>query len=524
MTKGRYLTYAFLLITAILFCWWYWVTPYYNDDIVFMAPWCVQQDGETWLEYNAKSPLTLKLFIDKAYALFHMDAFRGFNLLASFFVWLPKWIFNILTTILFFIAAILGAKIANISLKQYNRFAGIVLSMLLFMPWTDGLTCIAYSVNYIWPIPLLGLYILFYQHPERYPLWLSILVAVILGGGHEMMGLPLFGSTLLTNWQKTQPSLRKRRWIIAISVLIPTIILIGIAFHGRLQFKSAYQFLCFGSLYDIKNWIFTIFCDCTFIPLLLFFCIFFWKKFRASQNNIFMITLTILFFCEAIALTMSGLHVYFFPAYLAIITFFQIFQLQFPQPILHFKKYAITLWAILLFIVSGNLYAGASCIKKLSKEQELIIQKHYKEHNDRQTYPITPWTKISLLGYHRYSYLFYYYRCSPWSAEIWDLCLQSPTGTPLPVPDTLYSFSDDAMATVPGRNSLYWVNEWMVSPDSITSATISFKFAPQLPNVEVIATPFLRNDGRRFYYITFLNAHNLLKWKLGVEQINTTIE
>ncbi|MCC8038560.1 MAG: DUF6056 family protein [Bacteroidales bacterium] len=519
MTRPRYLTYAFLLITAILFCWWYWVTPYYNDDILFTAPWCVQQTGETWIEYNAKSPMTWEGYVYKAYLLFHEDAFRGFNLLAPWFMWLPKCLFNIFTTLFFFGTIIISAKTVDIEFSQYNRIALITMSLILFLPWETGMSCIAHTMNYIWPLFFLALYLYYYKNISEFPLWPLVLCGLILGGGHEMLGLPIFGVTFLTNWdKKTSLSIRKKRWVAAFSALIPTLILLGVAFFGRLNYNPNYFFLHTDSGEDFPDLVLRLLMIAPFCFLCLAILPFAWRRFISNRWLIYLLTLTVLFFFEGLLLNMTGGRAYMWAEYMAIVTFCALGNKLIPRPIILYKWGSLLFYTCILAILSINLSEGIYWTNRLGKEEDIIRREYYYGHSLNQFYQMTPPSHISPLAYHRLCFLFQYYRCNHWGQHMWrkDNTIDEPNPTPVPL--ILKNFTDDEMVALSYCPEILMARDWYISRDSLTHDNTCRCCLPK-GVYDIVSTPFLREDGQKFYFLTFLYNHYWLEGRIGLNKI-----
>lgn len=519
MTRSRCLTYTFLLVTAILFCWWYWVTPYYNDDICFTSPWCVQQTGESWLEYNAKSPMTWHGYVDKAYLLFHEDAFRGFNLLVPWFLWLPKCIFNLLTTALFFGTLLICLKLITCPLQHYNRVALLAISLLLFMPWEIGMNCVAHTINYIWPLFFLSLYLYYYQNIDRLSLWPLICVALILGGGHEMLGLPLFGVTLFTNWGNSiSPVVRRNRWVASICALIPTIILIIIAYNGRLPHSTGYILLNTNEgetfVLLVRRLIFVV----PFSFLSLMVLPFVWKRVIKTKWVIYLLTLSFLFLLEGLVLNRSGSRVYIWTAFMSIILFYTMVNIAHPRPYLSKKILALTLWLSMLVGISVNFITGIYWTNRLGKEEDVIRREYYYGHSQNQFYPMTPPSHISVLAYHRLCFLFQYYRCNYWGQHMWrkDPAFNIPH--PMAIPLVLKDIVDEEILPVQGCSSVLKARDWYISHDSLTIENMTPSCLPK-GTFDVVSTPFLRDDGEKFYFITFLYIPIWLEGGIGFYQI-----
>lgn len=505
-----------LAVVAALYCWWYWVTPYYSDDLVFDAPLFARPDGMSWSEYNAQRPMWLGLYRLFVEGMIDHDAFRGFNLLVPWFIWLPKWIFNVLTTVAVVAGILLGAKVVEVKLERYNRFALLILAMLLGLPWTDQLTCVAYTVNYTWPLPFLALYFWLYREAGRQPLWAMILVALILGAGHEMMGLPLLGATLLSNWGHMDRRLKTRRWAMAITAAVPSAALIAVTYFGRLEHTSFYRFFNLSIIDGHDSCLGWFIIDMPFILFTLVAAVSFWKRLKGNRWVVYMLCVVAMFLFESLALNMSGRHIYMFTAFTAVLTFFLICNTMWKRLVVCRRCIAVSLWALCLAVASANLVTGAVVVDKLAREEAVIAKEHYREGSDRQFYTMTARRDIPWWGFHRYSYLFQYYRCTVWTVDLWDLALGHPYAYPQPIPEDLRDFSDAEMRKLPGDNTVYDVRGWLVSTDSITSARIALSLAPALdiplaPSIEVktVATPFRRADGHPLYLLTLLNAHRL---------------
>lgn len=103
---SRFYAYGFLLVTAILFCWWYWVTPFYSDDLVFAVSQDDWLQGSPWKgQLGTFGDNHLSWACERLVWICLHDSPRFWNLWISFLLWFPKPVVDLLTTI-FFISSV----------------------------------------------------------------------------------------------------------------------------------------------------------------------------------------------------------------------------------------------------------------------------------------------------------------------------------------------------------------------------------------------------------------------------------
>ena len=113
------------------------------------------------------------------------DNVRIGNFLGIFLLIVPKWIPATVCAFAFAFGLWIMTKVCN--LKQYQWKALITLIFFIWTApmWIDSMFSHMFAFNYIVPLPLLFGLIYLFQHPDKLPLWMGIILGILLGTWHE---------------------------------------------------------------------------------------------------------------------------------------------------------------------------------------------------------------------------------------------------------------------------------------------------------------------------------------------------
>lgn len=123
----------------------------------------------------------------------HTDTGRLGNLINPLFLaLLPKWVFDVISGLMFFVTVIFSCRMASVrlgSVGSYLLLAGIVFCF----PWYDYLFCVTFGINYVWAMALILMASYYLLQPTGRG-WPTVIVCVLCfcaGWFHEGFGAPL---------------------------------------------------------------------------------------------------------------------------------------------------------------------------------------------------------------------------------------------------------------------------------------------------------------------------------------------
>lgn len=122
------------------------------------------------------------------------DNSRLGNILAICLLQGPRWIIKVIQCVAVVATLAAVVKISSVG-RSWKRLA-LCLGLFIITPvWEDGMFGVAYSFNYLLPLPLMLATIYFYAHPDRLsPAW-AVVLCIVTAAWHESVAL-----LLLTGW------------------------------------------------------------------------------------------------------------------------------------------------------------------------------------------------------------------------------------------------------------------------------------------------------------------------------------
>lgn len=208
---GAIFFYAISILSGILISVLLFAVPLSIDDLWFL-------DGI----YDAPSP---SAFIKACQVLserLSTDTGRFGAIISPLFLALfPKWIYNILTGIIFCMLIVGSCRLARIRPGTIWSWL-LLLFCVIGLPWYDYLTVLTYGINYIWAATLAvwaANLILSKRRLTTTWMILGLLLCFIAGWMHEGFGIPLSAAALsLVIW----PGLKRQRIWMTVAVILGT--------------------------------------------------------------------------------------------------------------------------------------------------------------------------------------------------------------------------------------------------------------------------------------------------------------
>ncbi len=517
-TQSRGITYGFLLITAILFCWWYWVTPYYNDDYVFsIAPenWL---DGVPWKGYLGScgtKPFDWELWRDCMRRLIERDSPRFGNfLLAPWLLWLPKWVFNIITTIIFILSIIISARAINVKISRFNRIALLTLFLLMFLPWEGGMTCIIFGVNYVWPLILASIYLYLYLHPKDKSLLLLFTIGVVTGWSHECLALPLFSGSLITILFAKKE--RRQRIIMAIGVLLPAIIMLLIESVGRQinQPIPLFQGFIIRSFNELI-YKFIVGASCLWLAIASLFFLLLKKGWRGIINatSLFLWAASIVSFIIGLCLAYLGDRTQWYTQYFSILLTFWSWNLLVPKSFFHNRLRGIPIVGVTICLVI-NFYYGISLTIKLAREQLKIEEEYLIPCPTNFYYEMSAINSPSILAFNRLSYYNQVEHTDTW---YWKAqCAYAGVDYKLtrrPIPLELKNINFENITKITGNNPFYSCQGYIIAPIGFYGHKCVVQYSTgSRREKSLVVTPLLENGAGNWMYVQFMHPDWYTRW------------
>ncbi len=173
-----------LLLLGVLFFVQYLLYPPVLDDESFLGP----------LKTYFSNPTLDNLLSGWSQSMSHRfqnDNGRIFNLIATAFLVMPRWLFSLLITFCAMSILYLCSRIARVWQAHFAVYSLMTFLFVLALPWADQMFTVMFSLNYI-PASALALYILqrFLTGRPTAP-WLALILGVAVSICHEGIGGPL---------------------------------------------------------------------------------------------------------------------------------------------------------------------------------------------------------------------------------------------------------------------------------------------------------------------------------------------
>ncbi len=232
-SKSSIISIAILAIIGIGMLALYQITPLQADDTYF---------GARWRDYilGLTDAFDWKAYADWIYYEVHIDSPRLFNLLFPLLgLYMPKWIFNILSALICVATVALLARSASVTRRQPLRLAIIALAYMLLMPWDDNMLAVCLTLNYVWEgmTAIAAIWAYFKASTRFHPAALAA-IGLVAGAGHEMCAIALAGAlslhALLCRFR-----LNRGQWAVLGGTLAGCAALMAVMLQGRHSYLSS---------------------------------------------------------------------------------------------------------------------------------------------------------------------------------------------------------------------------------------------------------------------------------------------
>jgi hypothetical protein len=476
------------VMTMIIFM----ATPPYWDDEFFR--WLMSLLGMNGYGQIAER---YGLYVERMVAY---DSPRMLNLLFPLFILaIPRWLMSIATALLWTWSLALTCRVAGIGLRSPLRVAAVIAVMELLMPWDNGMTCLIFAINYVWPLPLALLAMRWFT--GRAPsTTVAAVTALAVGWTQEGLGLPLIAGMAM--WFAVN-----RRWpsrgqlAIMGAMALGTGGVIAVSAFGR--YKSVTDML---DIQPFKQYVYLLVAR---LPLVTASLVAVAAtslsragraRLKALSGGVLPLTLTAMSVSAAVGLSLwiMGDRLLWFPEFFAAVSLAVIVNSLVPGGIIGPTRAGRLLTASLLSIVAIHLVAAAAFACDVSYRLRDTDNRYAAGCRTFapaiSSIPLPVWNKTGAAVV--------FNQQVPWAIHRAALT-GAPERRPLPVPAELEGL-DGHLAKVAGDNHLYLSDGHWVMPDDGTranlSAVITYSHGPRMLAALPVA-PFTDRHGRRWLYV-----------------------
>lgn len=457
--KASWISIGSITCVSFLLFLYYQSTPYYGDDLNLGIRWKDYILGHTecfdwgaylsWLKWQLTD-----------------DSFRAFNILIPLFIYLPKVVFNLLTALIFAFTAILTCRVADINLNRPLRVSLVMGALLLCLPWENGMTSIAFTLNYLWELPPVLLSILFLKAPDTHSRTTLAAVGFLAGWGQELAGCAMIGGYAVW-WLINRRDFNRRSLYIFLPLAAATLFLVINASFGRYSKHPVYHIAGFDwsrplemAVIFITHYFLTSVAALTLIVSLIF------TKLRKSVKQLLSGTFPLVFTAMIIAtiegwmLTETGERSQWFPAFFALVAISMLFDAGVPLPLVKNRIAAISIYATINTVIWVNLISGIVWIKRSAKETADITAGYLmREKPDERFYDMETFHNLPLTAYNRMPLSVTRELSLLWS----NYCKFYGNGNePYPIPSRLRHINEASLKKIPGENPFYYYDGWIV--------------------------------------------------------------
>lgn len=487
----------------------YLVTPLFCDDILYQ-PYTPQRYGD---------------FIS---FMFTYDSPRMLNLLFPIFLHtLPKTAVNLLSGTLWALSIILMCRCSGTWLNRYARMAALIFALEFFLPWDNGMTCIIFTLNYIYSLPLaIGMIICFCDEKPvgSFPrLLLLALLGFCAGWVQESESLPIIcGISVWCAINRTAIS-RRRLWI-AIPMVVSCLTLIIVSSFGRYTHSN----VSFDSFNQPLSMLIYVTLTRTYGMIavtLLMLALLARRKFRMrlwrARRGPLPILLTAMYVSTAIGITLwnMGTHLSWFPQLFAILSAMTIINIVWQKPLIKNRVGGRAVGAIIMAIVITNLVTAILFTRDEARNLHLIENTYLRADSPDKFYELTPQTRLPLAAWNKLGVANIYNTSWMWRVHSSHYSRRVKEH---PIPSELSRITPSILRKVPGDSPLYRFGDLLVMPDDGTrepiNLTVTYRYGVRKTS-QFNLSPFIADNGGRWIYAVNETTDPQSRW-IAITKIN----
>ncbi len=315
-----------LLIIFLVGVGFYFIgTPRTGDDygfLVFFKPWfdsqpeLINEQGITMVDKGGnffKYGFPIDEYVETIKNRYNGDNFRLSNIIAIFFLIIPRWIGPLITLLLIFLIVRESFRMSDLD-PDSSPLMPIYLGLFTILIWTgDALNEFDFQVNYIWGVFVAVMLLRCLRSQKRGTLS-SVILGVMMGWWHEGLALPIIVG--LVAMCIVSRECRQKKYYVAIVAMA-----IGLGFqvvspgtHGRIDSEFASLTFIF-SVESVKNIAreTALFCMALVLSLVTSLCVG-WRRVFADRVILFLsvsslVSLTIM--CSTGVFCRGGFWMYY---------------------------------------------------------------------------------------------------------------------------------------------------------------------------------------------------------------------
>lgn len=519
LTLPQCLSLTIIAVISLLVFAYYSVTPYYADDLYFGCRWHDYVLGLSDLfDWNEYARWIIYQITD--------DSPRFFNLLIPLFLYLPKSIFNILSSLIFGLTVYLSARCCGISTNNPLRLAMMTICILLLFPWEDGMTSISHTLNYLWVSLTVLLFLLAFNQSQAFSTPGLIAIGIFAGWGHETIGTALISGCIM--WLLiNRKAMNSRRLYLCLSLLVVTLALLSVMTFGRFTNHLFFKLNTSAESIVISHLIYDLLTKYNLVVLSIALLLvaltvrrsrtLVIKMLQGGYPLVFtaMLTSTV----EGIVLGNIGARVSWFPQFFGLLSSAMLMNCLFPHPLL--KKYiGYGLSFILLLIMQANLVAGTLITNRQSQQFKSICHNYLMKERPEPFHDMSAMISPSPIAFNRLPL-----SISGRERLLWTSFSRFYAGRDMdyPVPSSLRNIVDGDLTKIPGDNPFYRHSSgWIVRAESSDNANDAYVITPhwgvrQEASYEYV--PFTAADGRHWEVAYNIRTDAQARWA-GIEKID----
>lgn len=190
-----WLTSGPVLFTGLSFMLMYLLFPYLSDDYWYMYTSHITTAGHEGF---------LRGFMDNLDFRYHNDNIRLANIVFSLFLWLPKWVGDVIAGLSVWGMCVLTARAAGLPLRSFCWAAGACMAVIFGLPWIDQMAVQCFAFNYMVSSVMALTAVCVYMGRIR-ALWAwALALGLLLGMWHEGFAVPVgaAGVALCLLWRR----------------------------------------------------------------------------------------------------------------------------------------------------------------------------------------------------------------------------------------------------------------------------------------------------------------------------------
>lgn len=503
--------FALLSILAVwvLSSMLYLVTPLFYDDVQYLH-------------------FTPQHYGDFISFMISYDSPRMLNLLFPVFLHtLPKTVVNLLAGTLWTLSIILMCRCSGMRLNRYTRMAALILAMEFLLPWDNGMTCIIFTLNYIYSLPFaIGVIICFCDGKPvgSFPrLLLLAILGFCAGWIQESESFPIIcGIAVWRALNRTAIS-RRRLWI-AIPMVVSCLSLIIVSSFGRYTHSNV-SFDSFNQPLSMLIYVTLTRTYGTVIVTLLLLALLAHRKFRMrlwlARRGPLPILLTAMYVSTAIGITLwnMGTHLSWFPQLFAILSAMTIINIVWQKPLIKNRAGGLAVGAVIMAIAITNLVTAVRFTRNEARNLHIIENTYLKADSPDKFYELTPQTRLPLAAWNKLGVANIYN--TTWMWRVHSLHY-SQRVKELPVPSELSRITPSVLQKVPGNSPLYRFGDLLVMPDDGTRKpiilTVTYRYGVR-KTMRFNISPFIADNGGRWIYVVNETTDIQSRW-IAITEIN----